>query len=113
MSRHRPEVSLRQMLEHAEEAISLAEGKSRTDLDTDRTLCLALLKLVEIVGEAARRIPEEEQEKHPGIPWPEIIAMRNRLVHAYDSINLDVLWNIVRKDLPQLANELRKTVDFP
>ena len=69
---------------------------------------LALVRLVEIVGEAANRLPIEDQSRYPSIPWKEIVGMRNRLVHGYDAIDLDVLWDTVRIDLPQLIEELER-----
>ena len=67
-------------------------------------------KLVEIVGEAANRVSQETQQGHPGIPWPEIIATRNRLTHGYDDVNLDILWTIVDTDFPPLIQQLREIV---
>jgi len=69
-------------------------------------LLLALIKLVEIVGEAARRIPEEIKLKHSGIPWSEIIGTRDRLVHGYDAVDHDILWTIVTEDFPPLATQI-------
>ena len=69
-------------------------------------LLLALIKLVEIVGEAARRSPEELQERHPEIPWREIIGTRDRLVHGYDAVDHDILWTIVTDDFPPLAKQI-------
>lgn len=107
MSRHDDRVTIRQMLDHLEEAVALARERTRSDLDTDRLLLLALLKLVEIVGEAATRISAATQAAQPEIPWREIIGTRNRLVHGYDSVDGDILWNIVTVDFPPLATQLR------
>jgi uncharacterized protein with HEPN domain len=68
MSQHDPLVALRHMLDHAREAVDLAQGRSRDDLDSDRLLQLALTRLVEIVGEAASRVPSELQGRHPQLP---------------------------------------------
>ncbi len=69
-------------------------------------LLLALLKLVEIVGEAAGRISEELQAQHPEIPWRDMIGTRNRLVHGYDAVDYDILWTIVSEDFPPLASQI-------
>jgi uncharacterized protein with HEPN domain len=74
MSRHDDNVTLRQMLDHVEEAVDLAKGRTRAELETDRMFFLALLKLVEIVGEAAARISDFMRAAHPEIPWREIIG---------------------------------------
>ena len=90
------------MLDHAREAAELARGRERRDLESDRLLQLALTRLVEIVGEAASRVPAELQARHPQLPWREAVSVRNRLIHGYDFVDLDILWEIVANDLPQL-----------
>jgi uncharacterized protein with HEPN domain len=107
MSRHEDSVTLRQMLEHIEEAVSLACGRTREQLDSDRMFYLAVLKLVEIVGEAAGRLSSSFQTSHPEIPWRQIVGARNRLVHGYDAVDRDVLWEIVTADFPALALALK------
>jgi len=79
------------MLEHAREAMQLVAGRNRSDLDTDRVLSLALVRLLEIVGEAATRVSSEARARHPAIPWSEIVSLRNRLIHGYDAVDMDVL----------------------
>jgi uncharacterized protein with HEPN domain len=98
------------MLDHAKEAVAMAEGKTRQDLETNRMLNLALVRLLEIVGEAANRVPKEEQMKHPAIPWKDIAGMRNRIIHGYDRVDTDILWEILEKDLPPLVEALEKIV---
>jgi uncharacterized protein with HEPN domain len=71
---------------------------------------LALLKLVEIVGEAAARIPDSMRATHPEIPWREIIGTRNRLIHGYDAVDYDILWTIVTADFPPLARQIKALV---
>ena len=110
MSRHESDIRLRHMLDYAREAVSLAQGKSRADLDTDRLLNLSLVQLVTMVGEAAKRVPRDVQEQQPGIAWPSIVGMRNRLIHGYDKIDFDVLWRTVTEDLPPLVAALEKIV---
>jgi uncharacterized protein with HEPN domain len=106
MSKHEPEIALRQIPTHAREAVALIQGKTRADLDQDRLLNLALTRLVEIVGEAANRIPEEVQAQYPELPWLQMIGARNRLIHGYDSVDFDILWVIVSRDLPVLIRQL-------
>lgn len=108
MSRHESEIRLRHMLDYAREAVSLAQGKSRADVDTDRLLNLSLVQLVTMVGEAAKRVPEDVQAQQPEIPWPSIVGMRNRLIHGYDKIDFNVLWQTVTEDLPPLIVALEK-----
>jgi len=110
MSHHDPMVRLRHMLSHAREAVAMTQGKARADLNSDRQLNLALVRLLEIVGEAAARVPVEEREKCPQIPWLDIVGLRNRLIHGYDSVDFDILWQIVQDDLPRLIQALEGLV---
>jgi len=110
MSKHEDAVRLRHMLEHASEAVALISGKNRPDLDTNRVLQLALVRLIEIVGEAANRVSKEAQEQYKQIPWPQIISTRNRLIHGYEFVDYDVLWQTVTEELPELIAELEKIV---
>ncbi len=94
------------MLEHAREAVALAKSRRRADLDSDRLLNLALVRLVEIVGEAAARVPKDNWPDYPQIPWAQIVSLRNRLIHGYDAVDFDILWQIVTRDLPELISSL-------
>ena len=111
MSRRDPTVTLREMRDFAREAMSFASGRSRADLDSDRLLQLALVRLVEVIGEAATRLTAEYRESHPDIPWRQIIAARNRLVHGYDQINLDRVWSIIQDSLPELVAAIDHILD--
>lgn len=105
-------IRLLHMLEAAHEAIEFVQGGTRVDLNGDRQLVLALVKAIEIIGEAAFQVSRDAQEQLPGIPWEDIIGMRHRLVHAYFDINLNILWRTVQDDLPPLIAELdRATQD--
>lgn len=110
MSRHEDIVLLHHMLDHAREAVEMAQGKTRSDLDRDRKLNLSLVRLLEIVGEAASRMTSDERTRYPTIPWPEIVSLRNRLIHGYDAVDFDILWEIITQDLPSLIAELEKIV---
>ena len=103
-------LSLRQMLDHAEEAVKLVHDKERYDLDANRLLNLSLVRLLEIVGEAANRIPPENRLQYPSIPWQQIIGLRNRLIHGYDAVDFDILWQIVTVDIPPLVKVLKEIV---
>jgi len=108
MSKHDDNVSMRHMLDHAREAVEMAQGRTRSNLDVNRMLQLALTRLVEIVGEAATRVSLEARQQQPEIPWPQIIGLRNRLIHGYDAVDLNILWDIVQDDLPPLIAELER-----
>ena len=103
-------VRLRHMLDAAQEAVSFIQGKQRSDLYSDRKLALSLVRLIEIIGEAATQITKEFQQAHPNVPWPLIVGMRNRLIHAYFDIDLDRVWDTITDDLPPLIHQLENIV---
>ena len=107
MTRHDDAVSVRHMFDHAVEAVEMARGCSRADLDGDRQFNLALVRLVEIIGEAAKRVGPAKREGHPQVPWAQIIGTRDRLIHGYDRVNFDILWRIVNDELPVLIEQLQ------
>ncbi|OGL51313.1 MAG: hypothetical protein A3G31_03510 [Candidatus Schekmanbacteria bacterium RIFCSPLOWO2_12_FULL_38_15] len=103
-------IRLRHMLDAAKEAIKFAKNKTRDSLEADRMLTLSIVKDLEIIGEAASNATKECLEELPRIPWQNIISMRNRLIHGYFNINLDILWKTVTEDIPPLIAELDKIV---
>lgn len=106
MSKREPLVALRHMRDHAREALALIQYKHRVDLDTDRLLNLSLVRLLEIVGEAATRVSPADRTRYTAIPWSQIIALRNRLIHGYDTVDFDIMWEILTNDLPPLLATL-------
>jgi uncharacterized protein with HEPN domain len=101
---------LRHMRDAAREALAFAAGKQRTDLDNDRQLALAILKCIEIVGEASAAISVETTSRYPEIPWRQIRGMRNRLIHGYYEIDLNVVWDTVTRNLDPLLAALERVV---
>jgi len=101
-------VRLQHMLDAAQQARTFMIGEDRKSLDADQKLVFALVRAIEIVGEAASRISFEFRDSHPQLPWPQIIGMRNRLIHAYFDVDLDQLWSTLDDDLPPLIHELEK-----
>lgn len=93
------------------EALEMVKGKKRSELDNSRMLELALVRLVEIIGEAAARTSPELQQQYSSFPWRQVIGMRNRLIHGYDTVDLDVLWETIEIDLPMLIKGLRSIMD--
>ncbi len=110
MSKRNSAPLLNDMLDYAREAVAFIEGKSRADLDNDRLLNLGLVRLLEIIGEAASQLPRQEQLRHPQIPWPQIVSLRNRLIHGYNAVDLDIVWQIITSDLPPLISELEASL---
>lgn len=108
MSRHEDRIRLLHMLGHAQELAAMAAGRARDDLDADRQFNLAVVRLLEIVGEAATRVTPEGQARLPKIPWVEITGLRNRVVHGYDRVDFDVVWATLIDDLPPLIRRLEE-----
>ena len=110
MSRRNPEANLLDMVLHASEAVELLDDASIEELEDNRERQLALTQLVEIVGEAANRVPQSVQKQYAAIPWARIVGMRNRLIHGYDSVDLDVLRDTIINDLPPLIAQLEDII---
>jgi len=110
MSRRDDSVPMRHMLDHAREAVGMVSRRTRADLGTDRMLQLALVHLVEIVGEAANRVSKTGQAQHPDIPWRSTVDLCNRVVHGYDTVDYDRVWHIVVQEFPGLIAALERAL---
>jgi uncharacterized protein with HEPN domain len=106
MTQHDPILRVRHMRDHAAEAIEMLGDRTLDHLRNDRMLQLALVQLIEIVGEAASRIPGSVREKYPSVPWQLAADMRNKLIHGYDVVEFAVVYDTVRDDLPPLVEQL-------
>ena len=104
------ETRLRHILDAAREAVGFIEGLQREDLDKDRKLYLSLIRLLEVIGEAARNLSSEFRQEHPDLEWKSMVGMRDRLIHGYFDVNLEVLWETVASDLPPLIEKLEKII---
>ena len=98
------------MLLSARDAAEFAAGLTFPQFEQSQLHQNAILKAIEIIGEAAARISEETKQAHPGIPWPEIIGMRNRLVHAYFEVDLKRVWKTAQQDIPRLIDLIEPLV---
>ena len=98
------------MLEAAQKAIALTDGTTPEDLKADEVRALALTHLLEILGEAAKGVSPETTAAHPHIPWAKMAATRDRLIHGYFAIDLDIVWQIARQDLPPVVREIASLV---
>ena len=104
-------IRLQHMLDGALEIQQYVQSSVREDLDRDRKLVHSLVRLLEIIGEAASQVSDELHEDILEIPWMVMIGMRNRLIHAYFAINLDVIWSTSTEDIPSLITELKKVLE--
>ncbi len=113
MSRDEDIVRLRHMLDAARKAMEFAQGRSRADLDADEMLELALIRLLEILGKAAKSVSLDYRQSYPRIPWKQIAGTRDRLIHGYFDVDMDIVWEIVTVDLPSLIVELEEIIPAP
>jgi len=100
------EIRLRHMLDAANKAMAFVKGRSRNDLGSDEMLALAVSRLLEILGAAARGLSQEFKSRNPKIAWKQITGTRDRLIHGYFDVDLDIIWAIITRDLPPLIKEL-------
>jgi uncharacterized protein with HEPN domain len=96
------------MIGFAEKVLSYTEGMDRAAFIASDITYDAVLRNLELIGEAATRIPDEVREAHSEIPWRMVIATRNRLIHAYLGIDDDIIWSIVQNDIPSLLTALKR-----
>jgi uncharacterized protein with HEPN domain len=107
MSPPDPNASLADMLLHARKALQFCANKSKAEFFQDDLVQFASARAVELIGEAASRMPPDVQDQYPSIPWKDIIGTRHRLIHGYDRVDLDIIWETIQNDLPALIDNLR------
>jgi uncharacterized protein with HEPN domain len=98
------------ILEAARLLQKFVEGVNQDTFENDLMRQAAVMRQLEIMGEAARRLSEETRQELSEIPWHQIIGMRNRLIHVYDDVDLAIVWDTVQNDLPPLMSQLEKIV---
>ena len=105
-------VRIRHMIDAAESALRFVQGRSRVDLDSDEMLRFALTRAIEILGEAASKVTADTRAALPNVPWVQVAGIRNRLVHAYFDVDLDILWRTAQQAIPDLLGQL-KAIQLP
>jgi uncharacterized protein with HEPN domain len=101
-------VRIRHIVDAIEESLGFIKDLSRNDLEKDRKLALALVKEIEVIGEAASKISNNFSKKNNMIPWDIMVATKNRLVHGYFDIDYDTVWSTLEKDLPSILPLFKK-----
>lgn len=109
--RHDDRVRVEHMIEAIQTPMEFVSGRKSNDLDTDRMLLFALVRAIEIVGEAASKVSEDLRRLAPEIPWTLIVSTRNRLIHAYFDIDHDILWKTATVELKALLPQLQALVE--
>lgn len=112
MSRPDALITLRQIEEFAQKAAHLGSEGSRAQLDSDWKYQLAAERAVELVGEASTRLPQDLRERHRQISRREIIGMRNRLIHGYDGVDYDIVWDVLTNHAPLLVEKIPAIIAF-
>jgi len=102
---------IRHMLDAARQAREYAVGRSRADLEHDPLLRDGFVRQLTIIGEAAGRVTGATRNTYPGVPWPDLVGMRNRIVHEYFRVDLDIVWATVEFDLPELVSQLEELIE--
>lgn len=103
-------IRLQHMLDAAHQSFTFSQSLSLQDLKSDLKTTFALVKCIEIIGEAANSVSSATQDQHPQIPWRIMRAMRNRLVHVYFDVDVEILWSTVQHDLPPLVKLLEEVL---
>jgi uncharacterized protein with HEPN domain len=91
----------------AADKIAARVGRGRQSFDADEDTQIVLVHLIQVIGEAASGLSDEFASEHPEIPWRQIVAVRNRVVHGYFEVDLDILWDVADVDVPRLADQVR------
>src|SRR5271157_2420722 len=104
MSERTDEAYFKDMVEAAQRAVTFSSGMEYNDFSKDLRTQDAVIRNIEVIGEAAKNISEEYRKKIPGIPWKQITGMRDRLIHHYFGVNIDIVCDVVKNDLSQLLN---------
>jgi uncharacterized protein with HEPN domain len=105
------EVYLRHVLDAIAQIEAYMEGVSRMTFEAERMRQDAVVRQLEIIGEACRQLSPAFRAKHDAVPWRAIIGMRNRIAHDYLNIDLDVVWDAVEHDLPTLKRQVQAMLD--
>ena len=106
----RDEAYLLDILIAARKALKFVEGIDRNEFEENGLIHSAVMRPLEIIGEAASKISKVTRKNNPNIPWADMIGMRNRLIHEYFRIDYDAVWDTIQKDLPQLIAQIEPLV---
>lgn len=105
-------VYLHHILDAFEQIESYTNGVSYDDFAENRLLQDGVIRQLEVMGEAARNITEDLRSAHSNIPWRQMIGLRNRMIHAYFNINLQIIWEIIQGDIPNLREDIKCVLEM-
>jgi uncharacterized protein with HEPN domain len=107
---HDDRLSLEQMLDTVRRIRAIARGRAREAFDADEVTQLALLHLIQMLGEAASRVSAVFRAQHPEFPWGEMVGVRNRIVHGYDHVDPDIVWRVATEDVEPVVAALERVL---
>ena len=110
MSEKSPRLYLEDILTSVSRIEEYSRNLSFEDFKKDQKTIDAVIRNLEIIGEAARNVPEDFSEKHPELPWREMISVRNKVIHEYFGVDVSILWQTIKEDLPSLKNQVQKLI---
>jgi len=102
---------LRDILEYTAVAADLLGDMPLENFEADRRTQLAVIRALEVVGEAARQVPLAVRRRHPEVPWADAIGMRDKVIHGYFGVDLRVVWETVREDLPPFRESITRVLE--
>ena len=108
MSVRDPRVTLKQLVDFIDETQALVAGRTLEEVASDPVRLRAFERVMELVGECAKRVPPELREKYPAVPWRQVTGMRDVISHAYEDLAYEILWSAVDNDLPTLKTEVQR-----
>jgi len=103
---------LKHILHECDYIIKVTKDRTRTDILEDETQSKAIVRSLEIIGEATKKLPQHFRSQYPQVEWSEIAGLRDVLIHNYFGIDYDLVWNVVSKDIPELQRELQRIIDI-
>ena len=108
MSSRSPKLSVDDILQACQDILDFTRGMHNAEgLEEDRRTFLAIVRCLEVIGEAARQTPRSFREKHPEIPWREVASLRNVIAHEYFGLDNTILWDVIQTQIPALAEKFR------
>jgi uncharacterized protein with HEPN domain len=96
------------ILDAMDKAEVLVEGFTYREFEEDFRTNFAVIRALEIIGEATKRLPMSVREQYPGIPWTGMAGMRDRIIHGYDTVDLQIVWDVVKQDIPEIKPQIQQ-----